>query len=43
MTAPLALTWLLLAFSSVGKARELPLAVNPERHRGPTADAPSPA
>ncbi|MDT6983188.1 MFS transporter [Streptomyces lusitanus] len=43
LTAPLALTWLLLAFSSAGKARELPLAVNPERRTGPTADAPSPA
>ncbi|WP_233229362.1 hypothetical protein [Streptomyces sp. I5] len=43
LTAPLALTWLLLALSPAGKARELPSAVRPPRHTGPAADAPSPA
>ncbi|NUV52158.1 MFS transporter [Streptomyces coelicolor] len=43
LTAPLALTWLLLALSPAGKARELPSAVRPTRHTGPAADAPSPA
>ncbi|MFF4052818.1 hypothetical protein ACFYZ5_39870 [Streptomyces chartreusis] len=37
LTAPLALTWLLLAFSPAGKGRELPLAVRPERHNGQSA------
>ncbi|MEZ7154065.1 hypothetical protein ACBR38_03390 [Streptomyces sp. MAD19A] len=43
LTAPLALTWLLLALSPAGKTRELPLAAGPAPHTGPAADAPSPA
>ncbi|MER7092464.1 MFS transporter [Streptomyces althioticus] len=43
LTAPLALTWLLLALSPAGKTRELPLAAGPAGHTGPAADAPSPA
>ena len=43
MTAPLALTRMLLALSPAGRARELPLAAVPARHTGPAADAPSPA
>ncbi|MEU7469997.1 MFS transporter [Streptomyces sp. NPDC044984] len=37
LTAPLALTWLLLVFSPAGKARELPLAVGPGRRNGQSA------
>lgn len=41
LTAPLALTWLLVTFSPAGGERELPLAVSPEGHNDQSAGAAS--